>query len=528
MATTTTRGAADGRRGGNAANAISRVSTGDGDDESLHHIFCWVPLDFYTMGSIGNVELLFEQSNPPCSPTGSRYLGSLPETNMEMATRSNASVSCSSLEMVQSFSTCWDSLVPVDENAGFTEKVIARHHSTFNPLNAVALEHLPNVNVVHHHPSSPLVGRTPSISFLLNGTYPANIDNFCLVESSTTVSTVPPADYHLGSPNQCCSVNPSPENPRSRVQASDRECEGLDYGSADQKEEQNAVNSVPKSLSDGKKRMRMPDCLVLESNSNFNKAQVTTVHFSVSLANQLSSYPSRIESDQPKHGSKFSNESMKMQKERDTRDDLSKSNARQSQDQSQNVDAPKEDYIHIRARRGQATNSHSLAERVRREKISERMRFLQDLVPGCNKVTGKAVMLDEIINYVQSLQRQVEFLSMKLATVIPQIDVEGTLLKDIFHSDGSISDSLGFTHNINSTYPINGYPLESKESGTDVMQCLKSYGDTRKSSMNSELFQMDQVPNTCNDELQGIVQMGYIPLEHCHILEKNDSLNVGK
>lgn len=36
------------------------------------------------------------------------------------------------------------------------------------------------------------------------------------------------------------------------------------------------------------------------------------------------------------------------------------------------------------------------------------MKFLQDLVPGCNKVTGKAVMLDEIINYVQSLQRQVE------------------------------------------------------------------------------------------------------------------------
>lgn len=45
---------------------------------------------------------------------------------------------------------------------------------------------------------------------------------------------------------------------------------------------------------------------------------------------------------------------------------------------------------------------------VRREKISERMKYLQDLVPGCNKITGKAGMLDEIINYVQSLQRQVE------------------------------------------------------------------------------------------------------------------------
>lgn len=45
---------------------------------------------------------------------------------------------------------------------------------------------------------------------------------------------------------------------------------------------------------------------------------------------------------------------------------------------------------------------------ARREKISKKMKCLQDLVPGCNKVTGKAGMLDEIINYVQSLQKQVE------------------------------------------------------------------------------------------------------------------------
>ncbi|WVZ13321.1 hypothetical protein V8G54_017851 [Vigna mungo] len=81
----------------------------------------------------------------------------------------------------------------------------------------------------------------------------------------------------------------------------------------------------------------------------------------------------------------------------------------------------KQDYIHVRARRGQATDSHSLAERARREKISERMKILQDLVPGCNKVIGKALVLDEIINYIQSLQRQVEFLSMKLEAVNSRI-----------------------------------------------------------------------------------------------------------
>ncbi|XP_050225788.1 transcription factor bHLH75-like [Mercurialis annua] len=71
--------------------------------------------------------------------------------------------------------------------------------------------------------------------------------------------------------------------------------------------------------------------------------------------------------------------------------------------------------IHVRAKRGQATDSHSLAERVRREKINEKLRFLQDLVPGCYKTMGMTVMLDVIINYVQSLQNQIEFLSMKLS-----------------------------------------------------------------------------------------------------------------
>ncbi|XWS37414.1 hypothetical protein CRYUN_Cryun19dG0040900 [Craigia yunnanensis] len=93
------------------------------------------------------------------------------------------------------------------------------------------------------------------------------------------------------------------------------------------------------------------------------------------------------------------------------------------------AEPPKQDYIHVRARRGQATDSHSLAERARREKISERMKMLQDLVPGCNKVIGKAFVLDEIINYVQSLQRQVEFLSMKLEAVNPGI--EGFHSKDL-------------------------------------------------------------------------------------------------
>ncbi|KAG8488164.1 hypothetical protein CXB51_018238 [Gossypium anomalum] len=85
------------------------------------------------------------------------------------------------------------------------------------------------------------------------------------------------------------------------------------------------------------------------------------------------------------------------------------------------MEKPKE-VVHVRARRGQATDSHSLAERVRRGKINERLRCLQDIVPGCYKAMGMALMLDEIINYVQSLQNQVEFLSMKLTAASTYYD----------------------------------------------------------------------------------------------------------
>ncbi|KAM7279170.1 hypothetical protein ACFE04_006304 [Oxalis oulophora] len=80
------------------------------------------------------------------------------------------------------------------------------------------------------------------------------------------------------------------------------------------------------------------------------------------------------------------------------------------------------DVVHVRARRGQATDSHSLAERVRRGKINDRLKCLQAIVPGCYKTMGMAVMLDEIINYVQSLQNQVEFLSMKLTAASSYYD----------------------------------------------------------------------------------------------------------
>ncbi|KAJ7972718.1 transcription factor UNE12 [Quillaja saponaria] len=87
----------------------------------------------------------------------------------------------------------------------------------------------------------------------------------------------------------------------------------------------------------------------------------------------------------------------------------------------------------VRARRGQATDPHSIAERLRRERIAERIRALQELVPSVNK-TDRAAMLDEIVDYVKFLRLQVKVLSMSrlggagavapLVTEIPLSSVE--------------------------------------------------------------------------------------------------------
>lgn len=95
----------------------------------------------------------------------------------------------------------------------------------------------------------------------------------------------------------------------------------------------------------------------------------------------------------------------------------------------------KTDYIHVRARRGEATDSHSIAERARREKIKRKMQFLQDLVPGCSKITNKAAILDETITYVQCLQMEVEVLTMKLAaTTSVELDMNNPLPQEAMNT----------------------------------------------------------------------------------------------
>ncbi|XP_013627511.1 PREDICTED: transcription factor bHLH85-like [Brassica oleracea var. oleracea] len=63
-----------------------------------------------------------------------------------------------------------------------------------------------------------------------------------------------------------------------------------------------------------------------------------------------------------------------------------------------------------RASRGAATDPQSLYARKRRERINERLRILQNLVPNGTKV-DISTMLEEAVHYVKFLQLQIKLLS---------------------------------------------------------------------------------------------------------------------
>ncbi|XP_017236175.1 transcription factor bHLH130 isoform X1 [Daucus carota subsp. sativus] len=65
----------------------------------------------------------------------------------------------------------------------------------------------------------------------------------------------------------------------------------------------------------------------------------------------------------------------------------------------------------IRAKRGFATHPRSIAERVRRTRISARMKKLQDLFPNMDKQANTADMLDLAVVYIKDLQKEVQTLN---------------------------------------------------------------------------------------------------------------------
>ncbi|KAK3030393.1 hypothetical protein RJ639_038921 [Escallonia herrerae] len=95
------------------------------------------------------------------------------------------------------------------------------------------------------------------------------------------------------------------------------------------------------------------------------------------------------------------------------------------------------------SKRSRAAEVHNLSERRRRDRINEKMRALQELIPNCNKFkfsklglklttvclfsppktptpkVDKASMLDEAIEYLKTLQLQVQIMSMGAGLYMP-------------------------------------------------------------------------------------------------------------
>eukprot|EP01018_Ginkgo_biloba_P026084 Gb_07156 [translate_table: standard] len=72
------------------------------------------------------------------------------------------------------------------------------------------------------------------------------------------------------------------------------------------------------------------------------------------------------------------------------------------------------------AKRSRAAEVHNQSERRRRDRINEKMRALQELIPNCNK-SDKASMLDEAIEYLKTLQLQVQIMSMGGGMCMPPV-----------------------------------------------------------------------------------------------------------
>ncbi|KAJ8553700.1 hypothetical protein K7X08_024378 [Anisodus acutangulus] len=72
------------------------------------------------------------------------------------------------------------------------------------------------------------------------------------------------------------------------------------------------------------------------------------------------------------------------------------------------------------SRRSRAAAVHNQSERRRRDRINQRMKALQRLVPNASK-TDKASMLDEVIEYLKKLQAQVQLMSSSARNMAPQM-----------------------------------------------------------------------------------------------------------
>lgn len=129
------------------------------------------------------------------------------------------------------------------------------------------------------------------------------------------------------------------------------------------------------------------------------------------------------------------------------------SNGNESEDvEFEFADARKQVRTSTSAKKSRAAEVHNLSERKRRDRINEKMKALQELIPRCNK-SDKASMLDEAIEYLKSLQMQVQMMSTGCSMVpmmypgIPQ-----------YMPTMGMNMGIGMNMEMSMNQPMNPYP----------------------------------------------------------------------
>ncbi|RZR98178.1 hypothetical protein BHM03_00027491, partial [Ensete ventricosum] len=183
---------------------------------------------------------------------------------------------------------------------------------------------------------------------------------------------------------------------------------------------------------------------------------------------------------------------------------------------------PPKDYIHVRARRGQATDAHSLAERVRR---TTRPLFMS--AGGIGHCLRDSVSWE----FILILMFRFQFLSMKLATMNPQLDnMELLIPKLMYQAHGTpppplypvetTSLSFSYAHRPQAASGLEAqFSMDALESSLSQPQNLQPAPvDVRiaavasKNDMNYELWDqrwanLSQVGDFWEDDLHTVAQL---------------------
>ncbi|KAJ1392088.1 Myc-type, basic helix-loop-helix [Sesbania bispinosa] len=117
----------------------------------------------------------------------------------------------------------------------------------------------------------------------------------------------------------------------------------------------------------------------------------------------------------------------------------------------------------LSTKRNRAAAVHNQSERKRRDKINQRMKALQKLVPNSSK-SDKASMLDEVIEYLKQLQTQVQMMNwMKMSTMMLPITMQQQLQMSMMAQMGM---GMGMDMNIPNIPPV--FPFMPMASSWDA------------------------------------------------------------